>query len=389
MSRAKSSDLLRQVRTLFGVGVVAGMSDAELLERFTTQGAADADATLAADAAFAALVARQGPMVLGVCRRALADQGDVEDAFQATFLVLVRRARSVRACDSLGRWLYGAARRVAAKARARSGRARVRSAPLEVDPVGRESSGDQVELLAALDEEVSRLPEKYRAPVVLCHLEGLTHAEAADRLRWPVGTVSGRLSRARDLLKDRLVRRGLAPTAGSMLAMLAAEGARAAVPESLAASTVRSATRLALGGMSHAGEVGPDSLEQDHLAGVFAFAGCVNPWYWFPMETPRNLDRLFGRLAEALKGIAGKLRREKPPAMIGIPPSRRPPIAADPAEHAVQFAHESSDAVIAHEQTEVETGSHDSAEALAPDTALPIREGGRRILRAIAGCHKH
>src|SRR5271166_478680 len=150
MSHAKSSNLLRQVRTLFGVGVVAGLSDAELLERFTSHGAAAENATVAAEAAFAALVARHGPMVLGVCRRALVDHGDVEDAFQATFLVLVRRARSVRAGDSLGRWLYGVARRVAAKARARSGRARVRTAPLEVDPVGPESSADQVELLAAL-----------------------------------------------------------------------------------------------------------------------------------------------------------------------------------------------------------------------------------------------
>src|SRR5262249_38884073 len=159
---------------------------------------------------------RHGPMVLGVCRRALADPGEVEDAFQATFLVLVRRARSVRAGDSLGRWLYGVARRVAAKSRARSQRSRARSTPLAVEPAAPDpdSSADRIGLLAALDEEGGRLPEKYRAPVVLCHLEGLTHAEAAARLRWPVGTVSGRLSRARGLLRDRLVRRGLAPTAG-------------------------------------------------------------------------------------------------------------------------------------------------------------------------------
>ena len=193
MSHAKSADLLRQVRTLFSVGVVAALSDAELQERFTDQRAAAEDATLAAEAAFAALVARHGPMVLGVCRRALADQGDVEDAFQATFLVLVRRAHAVRVGDSLGRWLYGAARRVAAKARARAQRARIRYVPLDVEPVVQESSAEQIGLLAALDEEVSRLPEKYRAPIVLCHLEGLTHAQAADRLRWPVGTVSGRL----------------------------------------------------------------------------------------------------------------------------------------------------------------------------------------------------
>src|SRR5262249_28287194 len=144
-------------------------------------------------------------------RRSLADPNDVEDAFQATFLVLVRRARSVRVTGSLGRWLYGVARRVAAKARSRSERDRARSAPLENEPVAPEASADRIGSLAALDEEVSRLPENYREPVVLCRLEGLSHAEAADRLRWPVGTVSGRLSRARDLLRDRLVRRGMAP----------------------------------------------------------------------------------------------------------------------------------------------------------------------------------
>ncbi len=228
-------------------------SDAELLDRFLSRSAAAEDAELAAEAAFAALVARHGPMVLGVCRRALADPNDVDDAFQATFLVLVRRARSVRVGDSLGRWLYGVARRVAAKAQARSERARVRSVPLGRDPLVSEPPADRIELLAALDEEVSRLPEKYRAPVILCDLEGLTHAQAAARLHWPVGTVSGRLSRARDLLKNRLVRRGMAPTAGSMVALLATEGARAAVSESLAAATVQAATRLARGSGSQAG----------------------------------------------------------------------------------------------------------------------------------------
>ncbi len=253
MAKAQSSDLLHQVRTLFGAGVAGGLSDAELLDRFLSRSAAAEDAALAAEAAFATLVARHGPMVLGVCRRALADPNDVEDAFQATFLVLVRRARSVRVGDSLGRWLYGVARRVAAKAQARSQRARVRSVPLEREPVASEPPADRIELLAALDEEVSRLPEKYLAPVVLCDLEGLTHAQAAARLRWPVGTVSGRLSRARDLLKNRLVRRGMAPTAGSMVALLAAEGARAAVSEPLAAATVQAATRLAMGSGSKAG----------------------------------------------------------------------------------------------------------------------------------------
>ena len=252
MAKARSSRLLHQVRTLFGAGVAGGLSDAELLHRFLSRSAAAEDAALAAETAFATLVARHGPMVLGVCRRALADPNDVDDAFQATFLVLVRRARSVRVGDSLGRWLYGVARRVAAKAQARSERDRVRSVPLGSEPVASEPPADRIELLAALDEEVSRLPEKYLAPVVLCDLEGLTHAQAAERLRWPVGTVSGRLSRARDLLKNRLVRRGMAPTAGSMVALLATEEARAAVSEQLAAATVRAATRLAMGRGSQA-----------------------------------------------------------------------------------------------------------------------------------------
>ena len=99
--------------------------------------------------------------------------------------------------------------------------------PLDVEPIAPDAPADLAGPLSALDEEVGRLPAKYRDPVVLCHLEGLTHAEAAARLRWPVGTVSGRLSRARGLLKDRLVRRGLAPAAGSMVALLATDGARA------------------------------------------------------------------------------------------------------------------------------------------------------------------
>src|SRR5277367_4541178 len=154
MAKAQSSGLLHHVRTLFGAGVAGGSSDAELLDRFLSRSDAAEDAALAAEAAFAALVARHGPMVLGVCRRALADPNDVEDAFQATFLVLVRRARSVRVGDSLGRWLYGVARRVAAKARARALRARDRIAPITDEQIAPEPASDQTGLLAALDDEV-------------------------------------------------------------------------------------------------------------------------------------------------------------------------------------------------------------------------------------------
>lgn len=253
MASARSSGLLREVRTLFGAGTITGLSDGQLLERFRSRSATANEAARDAEAAFEAIVARHGPMVLGVCRRALADPEEIDDAFQATFLVLVRRADTVRVDDSLGRWLYGVARRVAAKAGARSQRLRGRFSAIEVEPIAPTPPPDLTMPLAALDEELGRLPAKYRDPVVLCHLEGLTHAEAAARLRWPVGTVSGRLSRARDLLRQRLTRRGLAPTAGSLVAVLAPNGTRAAVPEPLAAATARAAACLTRGGMATPG----------------------------------------------------------------------------------------------------------------------------------------
>ncbi len=256
MAVAKLPNLLSPFRTLFGAGTVTGLTDAQLLERFASRSASAAEDILAAEAAFEALVARHGPMVLAVCHRALADPRDVEDAFQATFLVLVRRAGSVRVADSLGRWLYGVSRRVAAKARSRSQRAKLRTTRLEAEPPAPDAPADQAGALAALDDEVSRLPEKYRAPVVLCYLEGLSHADAADRLRWPVGTVSGRLSRARQLLKDRLVRRGVAPTESSFGMLLAADSLRMALPEQLAAATVRAA----MGRASPAGSASASAL---------------------------------------------------------------------------------------------------------------------------------
>jgi RNA polymerase sigma factor (sigma-70 family) len=273
MPNARSSHLLHQVGRLFGGGVSGGLTDAQLLERFTARRAASVEARDAAEAAFEVLVARHGPMVLGVCRRALRDPNEVEDAFQATFLVLVRRAHLVRVHDSLGRWLYGVACRVAAKARSRSERLRACDVDGVAEPAVSSSVADQAALFSALDEEVRRLPEKYRAPVVLCHLEGLSHAEAADRLRWPVGTVSGRLSRARGLLRDRLVRRGHAPAAGSLEALLTSGAVRVAVPEGLILTTARAAIGLGAAGKAGAGlaSAAAVSLMNEVLRAAVAF----------------------------------------------------------------------------------------------------------------------
>ncbi len=216
----------RHVRRLGGADEE---TDRQLLERF----AARRD-----EQAFALLVRRHGPMVMGLCRRALRHPQDVEDAFQATFLVLARKAAAVRWGESVGGWLCAVAQRVAAKARCAAARrlAGEKEAAMKSGaPAGAEVVGD--ELHGAVYEEVGRLPEKYRLPVVVCCLEGRSHAEAAHLLGWPLGTVKGRLARARSLLQSRLARRGLAPGAIA----LAGGSATASVPPSLAEATARAA----------------------------------------------------------------------------------------------------------------------------------------------------
>ena len=227
--RAGYGEVVRQVGRLLGGGSVAALGEDRLLERFAAEGDG---------AAFEALVARHGPMVLGTCRRMLGDGHDVEDAFQATFLVLARRAGTIRDADRLGPWLHGVARRVARRARAQSARRRSVEGPGGEDRAiaATDGSVEAAELRAALDEELGRLPEKYRAPLVLCYLEGLTHDEAAGRLRWPVGTVRSRLAGGRDRLRGRLARRGLSPTAApAALPILH-------IPTPLMTTTVRLAT---------------------------------------------------------------------------------------------------------------------------------------------------
>jgi RNA polymerase sigma factor (sigma-70 family) len=264
MAPGQSDTVLRPLRALLENGSMAGMTDGQLLERFAT----NRDAR--AEAAFAALVARHGPMVLGTCRRLLIDEHAADDAFQAVFLVLARRAGNIRQPELLGPWLHGVAARVARKARARADRRRrhERSEALmsNLDLASPDHLDPSIasEDVMALHEEVARLPERYRRSVILCHFEGLTHAEAGRRLGCPPGTVGARVSRARDMLRRSLTRRGVCPSAALMAASIEPALVATAVPLALELSIVRASMIFA-----HTNSVGitiasPSALELAH-----------------------------------------------------------------------------------------------------------------------------
>ncbi len=225
------------LKTLFEDGVPAGLTDGQLLERFAT-GRGEA-----AELAFAILVERHGPMVLRAARGILHDDHEAMDAFQATFLILVRKGRSLWVRDSLGPWLHRVACRAAGLARAEASRRRALERGLAELTLHRAVDDDRDSLVAAVHEELDRLPDRYRVPIVLCDLEGRTCDEAARHLGCPIGTIASRLSRGRERLRGRLARRGLAPAIGTLVAILSTESRGAGMPAAL----VKSTTQLGLG----------------------------------------------------------------------------------------------------------------------------------------------
>jgi RNA polymerase sigma factor (sigma-70 family) len=254
MARAASGAVVRQIESLFEGSSVAGLTDRQLLERF------NARRDSVGEAAFAALVARHGPMVLGICRQVMGDLHLAEDAFQAVFLVLARKARSIGNPDLLSNWLYGVALRTARKAKVRLARRRKHEEEGSMSPPGSESISSVDSLVqpaeqpalerddvAALHDEIDRLPRSFRLPVVLCYFEGLTLDEAARRLQWPAGTLRSRLARARDKLRRGLTRRGVALPAALLATALGPRSASAQISSLLCDTTTRAAIQFAAG----------------------------------------------------------------------------------------------------------------------------------------------
>jgi RNA polymerase sigma factor (sigma-70 family) len=246
MAKEQWTPVIRYLRRLAAPRDTGDRTDGQLLERFATQ---------QEEAAFVALLQRHGPLVWGLCRSVLHDVHDAEDAFQATFLVLVRKAGSIGNPESLASWLYGVAYRIAVRAKAQSAHRHSHERQgIAMEPAAPEEHPNWQEMAPLLHEELQRLPEKYRTPIVLCYFQGKSRGEVAQQLGWTEGAVKGMLERARDLLRSRLLRRGLVLSTGAFVA-LATENATAAVPAALTHTTIQAALLTAAGRAAAAGVI--------------------------------------------------------------------------------------------------------------------------------------
>jgi RNA polymerase sigma factor (sigma-70 family) len=374
MPRPKPSPLLQYIRNL-NVEPAAGQStDCQLLEKFA--GSRD-------ETAFAALVQRHGPMVRSVCLRVLHVEQDAEDAFQATFLVLARKAGALRGENAVGPWLYEVAYRVARKAKTAAARRTARERRARgATPHASISAADWHELRAVLDEEMNRLPRKYRIPLVLCYLGGKTNQEAAGELGWTKGTVSGRLARARDLLRARLRRRGLTLSSAALSAALAPESLSPSLPALGASAAIKVAVRLAAGQEARvsacAAALAKAVLREmfwDRLKGaaawllVLAVVG--------PAAGVLCYRALAGAPSQAKHGGAAAVARPEPPALVKKEASAPPPAdeGAKPKPEVVKMAEEPKPGVVWREQATLQFKGWIESLALSPDGKMVAAVG--------------
>jgi RNA polymerase sigma factor (sigma-70 family) len=343
--------VLQHLRRQAAAEASAHLSDAQLLSRFL-------DAR--EEGAFAALLHRHGPMVWRVCRRALGRRHDAEDVFQATFLTLVTKGSGIRKLDSLAAWLHGVAARLAARVQQRNGRT-VNAAPDPRQPGAdlAEQAGRREEQ-AAFDEELARLPDRLRLPLVLCYLEGKTRDEAAEQLGWSLGTFKRRLDSARKLLAGRLAVRGVELGAVLLGLSLASESALAAAPSALAGATCIAAAKVAAGAavrealsaqaallVEGASGVAGGKLKLTVLfvAGVLALAGGVGLAFGPPRERPPPASASAPALpppAEQPPPVEPPppQGQEPPPAQAVQPPPQAPQPPAQPDARGKHREHE-------------------------------------------------
>lgn len=299
-----------QLAQLFGWCDDSSENDGKLLERFQVRQDPEA---------FAALMRRHGSLVLGVCRRVLGDAHEAEDAFQATFLLLVRNIASIRNETSVASWLARVAYRLALAARIRAERRRLRERRVARREEAEMSDPASRTMWAVLDEELNRLPEKYHAPLVLCYLQGKTGTEAAQELGWPPGTVAGRLARARELLRGRLSRRGVMLGTGVLSALPALPAhAAALVSLELMEATRRNALHVAVNGAASALPAEVAFLVDNGMS----------------MLRPKLKIALLVTLTLGIAGVslvmAGAARRPIAAANDGVPEGA--PLASDPTD---------------------------------------------------------
>jgi RNA polymerase sigma factor (sigma-70 family) len=305
MTETAYGPILRALRRAAGDQCLGGASDQALLRRFLDR---------RDEAAFAALLRRHGPMVLDVCRAVVPSEADAEDAFQAAFLVLLRNARRARRVTSLAGWLHGVARRTALKAKVAFARRQKHEGRAPVRPPAQPDDLTWRELRQVLHEELGRLAERYRAPLVLCYLQGKTQDEAAALLGLAKGTLKGRLERGRALLRGRLVRRGLGPAA-ALLASAWPTATEASLPPGLLRSTAGVAARFAAGG----------AAARSIPARVVALAkGGVGP-----VTLPRVTVAVLSLLTVAALGLGGAVLLTPAPEAVAAegPPEDSPPVA--------------------------------------------------------------
>jgi RNA polymerase sigma factor (sigma-70 family) len=292
----QTSEVLQHLRRAVVLRDGVGLTDGQLLEDYLSR---------RDDAALAALVWRHGPMVWGVCRRVLRNHHDAEDAFQATFLVLVRKAAAVVPREMVANWLYGVAHRTVLKARATSAKRRVRERHVAEMPEPFVTEPDHWHDLQPLfDRALSRLPEKYRIAIVLCELEGKTRKEAARQLGVPEGTLAARVARGRVMLAKRLARHGIGISSAALAVVLAQNVASASVPSSVVSSTINAASLFAAGPAAAASLIPSNAVALAH--------GVMKAMFLTKLKIAAAVLFATGILCIAVGGLAGNVRAGLP-----------------------------------------------------------------------------